>query len=179
MTENKPQYNIRVENVLREHHRVLIDLARYGAEAPDVQRFVDDAVIRVSAALDIDHVKIMRCRPEHADLVTACWGAREVDSTVLRGLSEDTVTFLTAVAALLTLVIRRASQQDEYVKSPNMVGQEVHKREILLREMPRRVKNNFQTILAVLRLHMGNMPTLHGRGIGEIRRFHLSHVAGT
>ncbi len=249
MTENKPQYNLRTENaVLREHHRVLIDLARYAAEAPNVQRFMDDAVIRVSAALEIDHVKIMRYRPEHADLVieagvgwnagslkavsfatdmasppgrtfqtgqpvmiadlsdapgfrmshalrehgivsllnvpvffdTACWGVLEVDSTVLRGFSEDTVTLLTAVAALVTLVIRRTGQQQESATTADVLAQEVQKREVLLREMQHRVKNNFQTILAMLSLQAGNMPTLRGRSILEkfgdaIKAMSLAH----
>jgi two-component sensor histidine kinase/putative methionine-R-sulfoxide reductase with GAF domain len=212
---------------------VLIDLARYAAESPNVQRFMHDAVIRVSTALEIDHVKVMRYRPEHADLVieagvgwnagsttttafaadiasppgrafqtgqpvmiadvsdapgfrisralrehrivsllnvpiffdSACWGVLEVDSTVLRGFSEDTVMFLTAVAALLTLVIRSASQQEQNARAVAVAAQEAEKRELLLREMQHRVKNNFQTILAMLTLQAANFPTSQGRNL--------------
>ena len=54
--------------MLRQHGRVLVDLSRYAAEAVDLQAFIDDAVVRLATALEIDHVKILRYRREHNDL---------------------------------------------------------------------------------------------------------------
>jgi len=47
----------------------LIDLARYASETQELQRFLDDAVVRVAAAVEIDHVKVLRYRPAQGDLV--------------------------------------------------------------------------------------------------------------
>src|SRR5689334_14202406 len=70
MTKRKAPYNSAVESeILREHQRVLIDLARYATETDDLQRFLDDVVVRVSAAVEIDHVKVLRYRPTTGDLV--------------------------------------------------------------------------------------------------------------
>jgi hypothetical protein len=70
MTKQKTPYSQTVENeILREHQRVLIDLARYASETEDLQRFLDDAVVRVAAAVEIDHVKVLRYRPAQGDLV--------------------------------------------------------------------------------------------------------------
>ena len=226
MAENRPQYNLATENaLLRQHQRVLIDLARYAVETMEFQHFLDDVVVRVSAALEIDHVKIMRYRPESGDLVvdagvgwhagtlksvsfatdmasppgrafrtgqpvmiadlsdapgfrkspalvehgivsllnvpvfvdTACWGVLEVDSTILRGFSQDTVEFLTAVAALVSLMIRRGEEQEQLQKAAYDSAREIQRRELLLREMQHRVKNNFQTILAMLALNSSNL----------------------
>jgi two-component sensor histidine kinase/putative methionine-R-sulfoxide reductase with GAF domain len=219
MADDKPQ--VSDNEVLRQHQRVLIDLARYSTETIDFQNFLNDVVIRVSAALEIDHVKIMRYRPDAGDLIveagvgwnpgslrtvsfatdmasppgrafqtgqpvmltdlanapgfrksrvlvehgivsllnvpvlndSACWGVLEVDSTVLRGFSEDTIVFLTGVAALISLSIRRAEEQEHQTKAATDAAREIQRREVLLREMQHRVKNNFQTILAMLSMH--------------------------
>ena len=70
MRKHKPEYNQTVENeILREHQRVLIDLAHYAAETVDLQKFMDDAVLRVWGAVEVSHVKILRHQPVHGDLI--------------------------------------------------------------------------------------------------------------
>jgi len=234
MVDDKPQ--LPENEVLRQHQRVLIDLARYSTETMEFQNFLNDVVIRVSAALEIDHVKIMRYRPDAGDLIveagvgwnpgslrsvsfatdmasppgrsfqtgqpvmiadlanadgfrksrvlvehgivsllnvpvffdSACWGVLEVDSTVLRGFSEDTIAFLTGVAALISLSIRRAEEQGRHQQAVSDAAREVQRREVLLREMQHRVKNNFQTILAMLEL---NRTRLSADGADLVEKF--------
>jgi len=210
MTKRKAPYNSAVESeVLREHQRVLIDLARYATETEDLQRFLDDLVVRVAAAVEIDHVKVLRYRPTHGDLVidagvgwnpsslkavsfatdlasppgrtfqtgqpvliedtndapgfrvsiplkehkiisllnvaifvdSAVWGVLEIDSTILRGFTEDTTVFLTGVAALVGLVIHRVKAQGAQSQAIATAAQESRKHETLLNELQHRVKN--------------------------------------
>jgi two-component sensor histidine kinase/putative methionine-R-sulfoxide reductase with GAF domain len=228
----KPQYNQAVENeVLRQHQRVIIDLARFASEALDLQTFMDDAVLRVAAAIEIDHVKLLRYRAVEGDLLMeagvgwepgtvkatafstdlasppgrafqtgqpvqiedveaagefrispllrahnivslsnvpifmdgAAWGVLEVDSAVLRGFSEDTETFLVAVAALVGLVIRRVEGEQGQAEALAAIAEESRKREIMLREMQHRMKNNFQMILAMIQLRKAGFETEQGR----------------
>ena len=249
MTKPKAPYNQAVENeVLREHQRVLIDLARYATETDDLQRFLDDAVVRIAAAVEIDHVKVLRYRPVQGDLVieagvgwnpsslkavsfatdlasppgrtfqtgqpvliydlndapgfrvsaplkehgiisllnvpifvdTAVWGVLEIDSTILRGFSEDTTLFLVGVAALIGLVVRRAEAQTAQSTAVAATAQEARKREILLTEIQHRVKNNFQMLLAMLALRTPNLTTAAERELASafgdaIRAMALAH----
>lgn len=206
--------------VLRQHRRVLIDLGRYAAEAVDFRAFADDAVVRISAALEIEHVKLLRYRADHNDLFMeagigwdpgivgsatfatdlaspvgrafqigqpilienlaratdfrssevlrahgivsllnvpiltdgAVWGIIEVDSTVPRAFSEDTVSFMLGVAALVGLVIRRTDAANAREATVSDAAREVLKRELQLQEMQHRVKNNFQIILSMIEL---------------------------
>src|SRR5690349_22883534 len=55
--------------ILRQHRRVLIDLAHHAAQSLDWRAFMDAAVLRISAALEIDHVKLLRYRPVQNDLL--------------------------------------------------------------------------------------------------------------
>ena len=249
MTKQKPHYNHAAENaVLREHQRVLIDLARYATETDDLQRFLDDAVVRVSAAVEIGHVKVLRYRPQQGDLIIeagvgwnpssvkaisfatdmasppgrtfqtgqpvliedmndapgfrisvplrehgiisllnvpvlvdgAVWGVFEIDSTMLRGFSEDTTVFLTGVAALISLVIRRAEAQSGQSQAVAVAAQEARKREVLLSEIQHRVKNNFQMLLAMLSFRTPKLTTASERELASavsdaIRAMSLAH----
>jgi two-component sensor histidine kinase/putative methionine-R-sulfoxide reductase with GAF domain len=249
MTKHKAPYNSAVENeVLREHQRVLIDLARYATETEDLQRFLDDVVVRVAAAVEIDHVKVLRYRPAQGDLVidagvgwnpsslkavsfatdlasppgrtfqtgqpvliedmndapgfrisiplkahnivsllnvaifvdTAVWGVLEIDSTILRGFTEDTTVFLTGVAALIGLVIGRVEAQGAQSQAIATAAQEARKREVLLNEIQHRVKNNFQMLLAMLALRTSQLATgsdreLASRVAETIRAMSLAH----
>jgi hypothetical protein len=49
--------------------RILIDLGRIAARNTDIDRFLDQAVMQVARAIEIDHVKVLRYRPETADLL--------------------------------------------------------------------------------------------------------------
>jgi signal transduction protein with GAF and PtsI domain len=77
----------------------------------------------------------------------AAWGVLEVDSTRSRDFTEDTADFLTAAAALL----RPHAGQDHEARFAAAAA-EAQKREVLLREMQHRVKNNFQLVLSSISL---------------------------
>lgn len=81
----------------------------------------------------------------------AAWGVLEVDSTTPRDFNEDTSDFLTSAAALMGTVLRYNARPDEDVRVM-IAAAETQKREVLLREMQHRVKNNFQLILSSISL---------------------------
>ena len=99
---------------------------------------------------------------------SAAWGVLEIDSTVLRGFSDDTTRFLVGVAALISLVIRRVEAQTAQSKAIAATAQEAEKREILLREMQHRVKNNFQMLLALTALHQQKLSKASARELATI-----------
>ena len=76
----------------------------------------------------------------------AAWGVLEVDSTAPRDFTEDTTDFLTAAAALIGTVLRHSARPEE--ARLMAAAAEAQRREILLREMQHRVKNNFQLVLS-------------------------------
>jgi len=76
----------------------------------------------------------------------AAWGVLEVDSTAPRDFTEDTTDFLTAAAALIGTVLRHDARPEE--ARLMAAAAEAQRREILLREMQHRVKNNFQLVLS-------------------------------
>jgi two-component sensor histidine kinase len=76
----------------------------------------------------------------------AAWGVLEVDSTAPRDFTEDTTDFLTAAAALIGTVLRHNAPPEE--ARMMAAAAEAQRREILLREMQHRVKNNFQLVLS-------------------------------
>ena len=53
---------------LRRHVRILVDLGRLASENLPIERFLDQVVVQVARAVEIDHVKILRHRPKTADL---------------------------------------------------------------------------------------------------------------
>jgi two-component system, sensor histidine kinase PdtaS len=81
----------------------------------------------------------------------AAWGVLEVDSTTPRDFSEDTTDFLTAAAALIGTVLLHKARPDEEARLL-VAAAEAQKREVLLREMQHRVKNNFQLVLSSISL---------------------------
>lgn len=56
---------------LRRHVRILLDLGRLAGENSDFDRFLDQAVIQVARAVEVDHVKVLRYRRKTADLLMA------------------------------------------------------------------------------------------------------------
>ena len=54
---------------LRRHIRVLVELGRLAAEGGDLDRFLDNAVIQVARAIEIDHAKVLSYRKKSADLL--------------------------------------------------------------------------------------------------------------
>jgi two-component system, sensor histidine kinase PdtaS len=100
----------------------------------------------------------------------AAWGVLEVDSTTPRDFTEDTTDFLTAAAALIGTVLRHNAQPNEEARLMAAAA-EAQKREILLREMQHRVKNNFQLVLSSISIQRRR------HQIPEVHRV-LDHVAG-
>jgi two-component sensor histidine kinase len=81
----------------------------------------------------------------------AAWGVLEVDSTTARDFTEDTTDFLTAVAAIIGAVLQHYARPDDDT-ALMLAAAETRKREVLLREMQHRVKNNFQLVLSSISL---------------------------
>ncbi|OBQ81564.1 hypothetical protein CK218_29600 [Mesorhizobium sp. WSM3879] len=92
----------------------------------------------------------------------AAWGVLEVDSSVTRNFSEDTVDFMTAAAALIASAMRRPEVDRSNLESTTALVQ-AQQREVLLREMQHRVKNNFQLILASIAIQKRRLerPEVH------------------
>jgi two-component sensor histidine kinase len=88
----------------------------------------------------------------------AAWGVLEVDSTRPRNFSEDTTEFLTAAAAFMGIALRRHTGPDEQDRLLTALA-EAQKREILLREMQHRVKNNFQLVLSSISIQKSRYKT--------------------
>jgi two-component sensor histidine kinase len=201
---------------VRRHIRILVDISRLAGESADLDRFLDQAVVQVARAVEINHVKILRYRQRTADLLVeagigwkegvirtatlsadlrsppgrafltaepvtienlneqheyvssnflkehgilalanvpvliggAAWGVLEVDSTTARDFSEDTTEFLTAAAALMGAFLQSHREQPDEAARLIAAATEAQKRDLLLREMQHRVKNNFQLILS-------------------------------
>lgn len=201
---------------LRRHVRILVDLGRIAGQNSDIDRFLDQAVVQVARAVEVDHAKIMRYRRSTADLLMvagvgwksgvvraatfpadfksppglayqtaepvcladtasaqgfiissilqehgivslanvpvlidgAAWGVLEIDSSVARDFTEDTTDFLTAAAAIIGATVQRRTAGDIETAAMAEAAASVQHREILLRELQHRVKNNFQIILS-------------------------------
>jgi two-component sensor histidine kinase len=201
---------------LRRHMRIVVDLGRIVARNGDVEHFFHQAVVQVARAIEIDHVKILRYRPDTADLLIvagigwkpgvvgnatfpsdlssppgrsyqtaepvvladlakaksfvisdilkehgiaalanvpvmidgAVWGVLEIDSSTERDFSTDTTDFMTAAAAIIGTALRRQAADDSKAAALVATTAAAQAREVLLREMQHRVKNNFQLVLA-------------------------------
>jgi two-component sensor histidine kinase len=235
--------------MLRRHRRVLIELAHYAAESDGLRPFMDQAVLRVSSALEIDHVKLLRYRPQQNDLFMeagfgwspgvvqtatfatdlaspvgrafqtaqpvliedvskakgfrpsevlrshgivalinvpiliggAAWGVIEADSSRIRGFSEECLSFMKAVASLVSGAVRRMEAEAALDAAALKTAQEVRKRELLIREMQHRVKNNFQMLLGLVSLRARDLHDEEDRqlldGISEaIMAMSLAHA---
>ena len=56
---------------VRRHVRVFVDLSRIAGESNDQNRFLDQVVVQVARAVEIDHVKVLRYRRRETDLLVA------------------------------------------------------------------------------------------------------------
>jgi two-component system, sensor histidine kinase PdtaS len=223
---------------VRRHVRILVDIGRLAGETADLDRFLDQAVMQVARAVEINHVKVLRYRPHTADLIVAAgvgwkegvvrtailsadlrsapgrafqtaepvtiknfseqeeyirsdflkdhgiisltnvpvlvdgasWGVLEVDSTTPRNFSEDTTDFMMAAAALIGAFVQRHSAEPDEAVRLIAAAAEAQRRDVLLREMQHRVKNNFQLILASISIQKRRYAG------GEVHRA-LDHVA--
>lgn len=82
----------------------------------------------------------------------AAWGVLEVDSSTKRAFSEDTLDFMSAAAAIIGVALQGYSAQRSEAEAVAAAATGIQTREVLLREMQHRVKNNFQIILASISL---------------------------
>lgn len=205
---------------LRRHLRILVDLSKLAGEAVSLDRFLDQCVLHVARAVEVDHVKVLRYQRASSDLLIlagigwkegivgsaalpadlrsppgrafqtaepivipdcsdasgylisdllkehsivslanvpvlingAAWGVLEVDSTILRDFTQDTVEFLTATAALIGVAMRREGSEETEGDRLAAAALQAHAQDVLLRELQHRVKNNFQLILASISL---------------------------
>jgi hypothetical protein len=53
---------------VRRHVRIFVDLGRVASESTDEDGFLDQVVVQVARAVEIDHVKVLRYRRREADL---------------------------------------------------------------------------------------------------------------
>src|ERR1700753_4341607 len=63
---------------VREHIRILVDLGRIAGEATSIDDFLDQVVVQVARAVEINHAKILRYRPDMGDFIVAAgvgWNA--------------------------------------------------------------------------------------------------------
>ena len=76
----------------------------------------------------------------------------EVDSTAQRDFSQDTLEFMTAAAAIVGAAVQRQTAERGEADALAVAAAQAQARDVLLREMQHRVKNNFQIILASINL---------------------------
>jgi len=100
----------------------------------------------------------------------AAWGVLEVDSAEPRVFDEEEIDFMRAAAAVIGMVVRRDADLRRERDSAAEVLARAQTRDVLLREMQHRVKNNFQMILASVALQQRRLPG------SEVQRA-LDHVA--
>jgi two-component sensor histidine kinase len=104
---------------LRQHVRILGDLGRLAGISTDLDRFLDHAVLQVARAVEIEHVKILRYRPERGDLLIVAgvgWKPGVVGQAALSAdlSSPPGRSFQTAEP----IAIRNFTEQAEYRISP-------------------------------------------------------------
>ena len=103
---------------VRRHVRIFIDLARVASESADEEGFLDQVVVQVARAVEIDHVKVLRYRRREADLLVAAgfgWKEGIVRSATLSAdlRSPPGRSFQTAQP----VVIKNFQAQDDFVHS--------------------------------------------------------------
>jgi hypothetical protein len=54
---------------LRRHIRIAVDLGKLATQTMELDSFLQQTVVQVARAVEIDHVKIMRYRPGRGDLL--------------------------------------------------------------------------------------------------------------
>lgn len=99
----------------------------------------------------------------------AAWGVLEADSTEPCDFSIDTQEFLMTAGWILASGIRREQVAQAQTDALAQAADDHRKSLLLLEEMQHRVKNNFQTILAMISIQGGRMNDDEGRStLGKI-----------
>jgi two-component sensor histidine kinase/putative methionine-R-sulfoxide reductase with GAF domain len=100
----------------------------------------------------------------------AAWGVLEVDSSTRCDFSEDTITFMMAAATVIGTLVQRRTLDRSEAETAATIAAQAQAREVLLREMQHRVKNNFQLILASIAIQKRRFES------ADVQRV-LDHVA--
>jgi transcriptional regulator with GAF, ATPase, and Fis domain len=103
---------------VRRHMRILVDIGRLAGESSDLSRFLNQVVMQVARAVEIDHVKVLQYRPRTADLLVVAgigWGEGVVGIAALSAdlRSAPGRAFQTAEP----VTIRNVNEQEEYIPS--------------------------------------------------------------
>ena len=103
---------------VRRHVRIFGDLGRVASESADEDGFLDQVVVQVARAVEIDHVKVLKYRRREADLLIAAgfgWKEGVVRSATLSAdlRSPPGRSFQTAQP----VVIKNFQAQDDFVHS--------------------------------------------------------------
>lgn len=103
---------------LRRHIRILVDIGRLAGESADLDRFLHQAVVQVSRAVEINQVKILQYQPRRADLLVVAgvgWKEGVVRTVTLSAdlRSAPGRAFQTAEP----VIVKNLNEQDEYVVS--------------------------------------------------------------
>ena len=103
---------------VRRHVRVFVDMGRAAGESSDQNRFLDQVVVQVARAVEIDHVKVLRYRRRETDLLVAAgfgWKEGIVRSATLSAdlRSPPGRSFQTAQP----VVIKNFDAQDDFIHS--------------------------------------------------------------
>jgi two-component sensor histidine kinase len=104
---------------VRQHVRILNDLSKLAGNSTDIQTFLNQAVAQVARGTEIHHVKILRYRPETADLIILAgtgWKPGVVGTATLSAdlRSAPGRAFQIGEA----IAIYKFDEQDEYDLSP-------------------------------------------------------------
>src|ERR1700730_1845727 len=103
---------------VRRYVRVFVDMGRAAGESSDQNRFLDQVVVQVARAVEIDHVKVLRYRRRETDLLVAAgfgWKEGIVRSATLSAdlRSPPGRSFQTAQP----VVIKNFDAQDDFIHS--------------------------------------------------------------
>jgi two-component system, sensor histidine kinase PdtaS len=127
--------------------------------APD---FVVSDVLKEHSIVSLANVPIL--------IDGAAWGVLEVDSSTRRSFSQDTIEFMTAAASIIGPTVQRRMLDRAEAEATAVIAARTQARDVLLREMQHRVKNNFQLILASIEMQKRRFEE------PEVRRV-LDHVS--
>ena len=93
----------------------------------------------------------------------AAWGVLEADSAERCDFSIDTQDFLMTAGWIIASGIRREQAEREQIDAAARAHDGRRKNQLLLEEMQHRVKNNFQTILAMIAIQNGRLTDSAGK----------------
>ena len=105
----------------------------------DVHDFLIEPIMREHGIVAMSNVPIL--------VNGSAWGVLEVDNKTRRDFGQDTTEFLTAAAAMIGPALQEQSPERPDSEAIAAAIRQAQERDILLREMQHRVKNNFQLIL--------------------------------